>query len=417
MSFKKLLLFPFILCAFQTLFADPPEPEIGTRWVLNTQYSDEFNGNSLDTNKWRNYFKGWAGRSPGKFVSESVSVKNGFMQIENGIIKKKKEHTKASFSIRAGAVQSINKTAYFGYYECKFKASRINMSTTFWMSSKKFPIHAPTKKSNNTDCSKDKFSQELDICESIGGLIDRGSKFRKQMNFNTHYRYVDCEGGKEKFYSKGNNAVEGNGLKTNAKLSSESWEDFHIYAAHWKNANEVAFYADHKLVGDVQVSTEVVDKPFNQPMGINMVTETYNWAKPYPTNKELRNKKINTSYYDWVRSYESIGVNQSPDLAEKTKPAAIFKEEFSFFEKVTFSENNNSISIPYLYKANKNRILKIEITNTDNKKILETSINLLAGYGKDTKTLNLNSTYKKGDRIVVKMQSTDGQKTIKLLVI
>jgi len=219
MNFRKLFSLFLPLFIFQSIKADPPEPEVGTRWVLNSQYSDEFNGTSLDKKKWRNSYNGWEGRMPAKFIPKAVSVKDGYMQIENGIIKKKKEHKKTAYTIRGGAVQSLKKTAHYGYYECKFKASRINMSTTFWMSNGKVAVEYPTKKSGGINCEKDAFSQELDICESIGGKITRSDGFRKKMNFNTHFRYIDCNGGKEKFYSRGNNVVEGSGSNSNAVLS------------------------------------------------------------------------------------------------------------------------------------------------------------------------------------------------------
>jgi len=420
MYLKKLLLFFLSLYSFQFILAEPPEPEVGTRWILNTQYSDEFEGNTLDTNKWRNSYKGWQGRSPAKFIPEAVSVKNGYMQIQNGILKKKRKHKSGEYTIQGGAVQSLNKTAHYGYYECKFKASRINMSTTFWMSNGKTSVNYPTRKSNGKDCSQDRFSQELDICEAVGGTLEEtgwAKDFRKKMNFNTHFRYIDCNGGKEKFYSKGNNAAEGNGTKANAWLSSESGENFHIYAAHWKSANEVDFYADNKAIGSVQVSTAVIDKPFARPMGINMVTETYDWAKPYPTNKELINDKINTSYYDWVRSYELIGAKQFPNLATKKKPSPIFKEGFSFYDKVTFAKDKSTITLPYLYKANENRILSLEIITPSRQKIFETRIKLYAGYGKNIKTIDLKGNFKPENKIVAKFKSINGQKTIKSLLI
>ena len=42
--------------------------------------------------------------------------------------------------------------------------------------------------------------------------------------------------------------------------------------------------------------------PFDRPMYMHLVTETYNWEAP-PTEEELLNDEINTSYYDWVRAY------------------------------------------------------------------------------------------------------------------
>lgn len=385
--------------------AEPPEPEVGTRWILNHQYSDEFNGTELDKTKWRPYYDGWKGRNPGKFVPKAVSVKNGYMQIENGIIKRKAEHTKGSYSIRGGAVQSLKKTAHYGYYECKFKASRINMSTTFWMSNGKVPVKYPTKKSNGEDCNRDSYSQELDICESVGGKLARGDRFRTRMNFNTHFRYIDCNGGKEKFYSRGNNAVEGSGQKVNAVLSSESWEDFHIYAAHWKSPNEVSFYADNKFIGDVQVSTEVIDKPFNRPMGINMVTETYDWAKPYPTNEELENKEINTSYYDWVRSYELV-MTDTPSKSTYEK-VDIYKEDFWWFEEPKFTKDLTSLTLSYVYKANEDMTLLIEVHRPKGKSVFKKRLNLLAGYGKDISEINLRKKITPGSKVTVKMLNND----------
>ena len=386
---KLLLLTSLYFLPFNIITFDPPEPEIGKRWVLNLQYSDEFDGNALDTKKWRNSYMGWKGRSPGYFSPDAISVKEGTLQIKNGVLDKTvKHHVKGQYSIKGGAVQSLEKTAHFGYYEASFKASKIAMSTTFWMSNQKIPVDFVTKISDG-NCQKDQFSQELDIAESIGGTISSGDKFKKNMNFNTHYRYIDCAGGKEKFYSAGNNAIEGNGQEINAQLSSESWEDFHIYGAYWKNANEVAFYSDNALIGDVQIRTDVVDEPFPRPMGINMVTETYDWATPYPTNKELTDDTINTSYYDWVRSYSLVDINYEEEKTNNYsgEGAKIYIVEIRFFGKPSVADG--VLKIPYVYKANTNKLLVFKVIDSKNKVVFETSFTLLSGYGKDIKTLEL----------------------------
>lgn len=377
-----------IIPAF-TPTADPPEPEVGKRWVLNLQYSDEFNGTSLDRKKWRNSYVGWEGRSPGFFSPDAVSVSNGMLQIRNGILDSTvKEHTKAKYSIKGGAVQSLEKTAHFGYYEARFKASKIPMSTTFWMSNRKVPVDFATKISDG-NCSKDEFSQELDIAESIGGDISIGDKFKQQMNFNTHYRYIDCAGGKERFYSAGNNAIEGNGQLANATLSSESWEDFHIYGAYWKNANEVAFYSDNRFIGDVEIRTDVVDAPFPRPMGINMVTETYDWAKPYPTNAQLSNNDINTSYYDWVRSYTLVDIGEAVGDAQNFAGAGtrIYTEEIRFFDLPQVT--HGKVTLPYLYKINTDGLLLFQVTDEHGSLVFETSLEVLAGYGKDIQSIHV----------------------------
>lgn len=407
----KLILLAFlsIVPSIYTEKVDPPEPEIGKRWVLNLQYSDEFNGNSLNGKKWRNSYLGWEGRTPGYFSPDAVSVKTGMLQIRNGVLDTTvSQHSKAKYSIKGGAVQSLEKTAHYGYYEARFKASRIPMSTTFWMSNRKVPVDFATKISDG-NCAKDEFSQELDIAESIGGDIDIGDKFKKNMNFNTHYRYIDCAGGKEKFYSAGNNAIEGNGQLANATLSSESWEDFHTYGAYWKNPNEVAFYSDGRFIGDVEIRTDVVDTPFPRPMGINMVTETYDWAKPYPTNEQLTNTDINTSYYDWVRSYTLVDVGEAVANTEKFggESAPIYTEEIRFFDTPQIA--NEKVTFPYVYKANTDKMLTFKIMDESDTVVFETSITVLAGYGKDIKTLSVEGLDSKNYSFKAELSSLDGK--------
>ena len=122
----------------QPLFclAKPPIPPKGYRWVINVQFSDEFNGNSLDYSKWNDTFGDWKGRPPALFVPEAISVKDGTLQIKSGVLKKRYK----DYTIFGGAVSSNTYNAHYGYYECKAKASKIAMSTTFWMSNPKVPF-------------------------------------------------------------------------------------------------------------------------------------------------------------------------------------------------------------------------------------------------------------------------------------
>ncbi|WP_271767713.1 carbohydrate-binding protein [Aquimarina algiphila] len=379
-------------------YAQPPEPKNGYRWVLWDQYSDEFNGTELDRSKWRDSFQGWKGRAPAKFDPSTISVQGGNMQIRN----KKLATPDGPYTIGGGAVQSLEKTAYFGYYECKFKASRIAMSTTFWMSNPKRNIIGPTKLSG--DCAKDKWSQELDICESIGGSFNGGSKFRTQMNFNTHYRYVDCNGAPEKFYSAGNNAVEGNGQQANADLvGSESWEDFHTYGCYWRNDKVVDFYVDDNFAGTVNVRRDVVDSPFSKPMGINMVTETYNWAKPYPSNAQLANNAINTSYYDWIRSYRLIPIfdPEFQNTANRPTKPAIFKEEIKWSNTPVVDIANKKVTVSYVYKANLDRDLVIHVYDANQNEVFSKKISALEGFGKNQYVATVNSSLPAGNYTVV----------------
>lgn len=46
-------------------------------------------------------------------------------------------------------------------------------------------------------------------------------------------------------------------------------------------------------------------EPFERPMYMHLITETYNWEDP-PTEEELLNDSIHTTYYDYVRSYKLV---------------------------------------------------------------------------------------------------------------
>lgn len=282
------LITAFALFCAPFINAEPPEPPKGMKWVLQEEFSDEFNGKKLDKSKWNDTYPGWTGRAPGWFNPKAIKVKDGTLQIRSGVLKK----PKGPYTMYGGAVTSKSDEAYFGYYEVRVKASKIKMSTTFWLSNHKVPYVW-------SDCGSDTYSTELDILECVGGSLDsEHPHMRQKMNSNTHFRYVECGAEKEKFYSKGAKGL----------LKSEVWEGFHTYGAWWVDENHVRFYADDEFFECVHVSTEIHPTPFDRGMHINMVTETYNWQPP-PTPEELENPDINTAYYDWVRAWKLVPVD------------------------------------------------------------------------------------------------------------
>ncbi len=268
------------------LQAQPPKPAEGYRWTLNEQYSDEFNGESLDMEKWYNYHPYWQGRPPAKFTPSQVSVKDGNLVLKNKKIEDSQPED--TWTIASAAVISRGETAHFGYYECSQKASKIRMSSTFWMANRGAPGHDP--------CSRDRYSQELDIQEAVGGAT---SDFNRAMHSNSHYNYTDCQGVKTN-YSAGSKILFEEGQVS---------DTFHVYAAHWKNALKADFYLDGKYGNGVTFRNDLDDTPFERPMFINMVTETYDWVTP-PTDEDLADDSRNTTYIDWVRAWKLVPVDQ-----------------------------------------------------------------------------------------------------------
>ena len=266
----RMMTYLFVLsCMVMPVQAEPPSPPKGYRWEINPDYTDEFNGTSLDLSKWHDHHPRWRGRPPAKFMPDNVSVKDGLLRLTNGML----EEPQGEFTMGGAAVVSRKTGAHYGYYECRLKASGISMSSTFWMSN-----------AGNYYPGIGKVSQELDILETVGGA-KKNPAYAHYMNSNTHV------------WHNGSRQV-GN----KAKLPGKADEEFNIYAAWWEDPNTVHFYLNNEHVGTVEVDTSLIPEPFAHPMHVNMVTETYDWESP-PTPDEISDTSRNTTFIDWVRAY------------------------------------------------------------------------------------------------------------------
>ncbi|MFW2480223.1 MAG: family 16 glycosylhydrolase [Lentimonas sp.] len=275
----------FALAAFgKTEIPMPPaEAPEGYRWELNESYSDEFDGTELNADKWHDTYPGWQGRVPGLFVPSSISVGDGHLQIKSTVLFPPKGDA-GEWWIACGAVQTKAQEAHYGYYETRMKASSIRTSSTFWLMN-------PSDEAN-----KVRKRTELDIQESVGNA-KRWPGFKHQFRNNTHVIYYDeknAEGGKLKI---------GKGASTD--IGGNVSDDFHRYGCWWLDANTMHFYLDGVRVKTITPSTEIDEKPFDQKMFVNLVCEIYDWEY-LPDLDALRDDSRNTTYYDYVRSYQLV---------------------------------------------------------------------------------------------------------------
>ncbi len=286
----------------------PKAPE-GYRWVVNEDFSDEFDGRKLNTDIWHAKSPYWTnGRPPAQFKAENVSVRGGNLRITNTVLNPTEGNDGKpgdKYSLAGGAVASVSQGAHYGYYETRMKASMTTMSSTFWLTNK-----GVIEETVMPDGSKVKrnHSQELDIIETMGvvrtlkeGEKSWNYKFNEGMNGNTHY-FV--RGGNMESKNLTANKTDVVSLKTDP-----SGEDFHTYGCWWVDANTVKFYYDGKYMYTINPNTEEKDEPFSRPMYMHMVTETYDWEPGIPTAEDLKNKKDATTYYDWVRSYKLVKID------------------------------------------------------------------------------------------------------------
>lgn len=290
----------------------PAQPKIaapdGFRWVLNSPYSDEFNGDKLDSEKWHDHYPGWSGRIPGKFMPSSLSVKDGCLRIQcsplDPPLGTKDKPDEKIWTIACGAVQSKERKALYGYYECRMKASSISTSSTFWLKNVYPGIERPY------------VATELDIVECIGNA-QRWPDFGDHMIGNTHIEIhpkLDPDNPRKSLSDltdqekKARKAKFGPvGEKKSHKVSTRVNEAFHTYGCWWVDAKTMKFYLDGEHVFTINPPTDLVAEPFNQPMYVNLVCETYNWEFP-PTAEELKDDTKNTTLYDYVRAYKLVPI-------------------------------------------------------------------------------------------------------------
>lgn len=264
----------------------PVEAPEGYEWVLNKQFSDEFDGKKLDRKKWDDHYKGWEGREPGRFVPSSISVKDGFLQIKSTVLDPP-QGVSNEWKIACGAVQSKKAEASYGYYEARIKPSKISTSSTFWL------------KNENPDDIRPFKLTELDILECIGNA-QRWSSFGNHMMSNSHIEYFSENRDEEPEIIK---------LGKNVKLDSKVSDKFRTFGCWWVDANTMHFYLDGKRVYTITPSTEREEKPFDQTLFVNMVCEIYTWEVP-PTVEELMDDSINTTLYDYVRAYKLVKIKK-----------------------------------------------------------------------------------------------------------
>ena len=223
------------------------DPENSGNWVLRTDLSDEFDGNSVDTDKWLvqgtdGKYKYWKGRNPSQFVPENVRVENGKLYLTT---KWEPDYDFAEgYYIYTTAGVISQKTTKYGYMEINCKASDVSFTSSFWLTGSK---------------------AEIDIFEFVGD-----SKVYER--FDTLYEFCIH-----------NSALRDETWKDSVELPWRVASGFHVYGCEW-DENGVKFYTDGKLVKDAP--NEKTLNPITVPMNIWVDSEAFIWHG-FPDKDEL----------------------------------------------------------------------------------------------------------------------------------
>ncbi|MGQ1786049.1 hypothetical protein [Saccharicrinis sp. GN24d3] len=380
---KKIITFLLLVSISTYLLADPPKPPKGKRWVMNRDFSDEFNGSALDTSKWLDHHPTWRGREPGLFMRSQISVADGYLQIRGEKMDKDtvihaygKDLT---YNIKGGAVVS-KKSVFLGYYECCVKAAATTMSTTFWFSSGK-GYDAPN------GC--DQYGLEWDIQECIGRNGDfKGSYFANGMHSNSHYWYTDCEGEKHDYRAP----------QVKFEDRDLASKDFHVYGGWWHDETMASYYYDNGEPKYQKFYNKVSKKPFDQPMFMRLVCETYPfpWIS-LPSDEELADTAKNVVRYDWVRGYKLVDADDPIGTGETPpeKEINLYYEDVMLDAATIEATPSKTLQIPVCYKANQDREIHFTLKDAEGKKVASTMFTAYAGYANKVYNFNLNKKLSK----------------------
>ncbi len=272
--------------------------QAGKKLVFNPDMSDEFeNQTSLDRTKWQTAYPGdakvdtnnwiWKGRDYAIFQDRAVTVFDRGAGYDGELRIEASKRRYNEWTHEGGLVRS-RFSARYGYYECKMKANKTMLSSTFWL---------------NQVCW-DKRITELDITETVGVITGTIKKdFPFGMNSNTHSVNGSCQ-------REGNNVqVKDSRLiptKEGATKRERASDAFHVYGVFWKNANELIFYLDG--VEQYRIDPAV---DFDRALHLFMVVEAYSWNQAALGRDNMRLPKLDrTTRYKYVRSWTLDDTNQ-----------------------------------------------------------------------------------------------------------
>lgn len=302
------------------------DPNNSGGWELIDSVSDEFNGNSLNLNKWNNlglndnYHGEWKGRAPSQYNPKNISVSGGYLTLtskwdpgfnfSNAPCSNGMKYGKPA-PVTTAAIITKAKFKY-GYMEMRCKAADGPVSSSFWSTGK---------------------GGEIDVFEHFGkNLINPFSGSRYHCSFHD--------------WRKNSKTFAKRVWTNDHTLDFRVADDFHVYGLDW-NEKFLKIYVDGMLV-KCSTRQEIGDKwvaDAEQKVWID--SETFDWelhpsklkASDFgngqkfvidycriwqskksgvtckPRKNLIRNPSFESSYPPWKGTVEIFGDSQSGSKA------------------------------------------------------------------------------------------------------
>lgn len=379
--------------------AQPPEPPPGKVWVLNSAMSDEFDAGSPGE-KWWVYDKENSWNRTAAFdkrVPEPQLIKeNGkenyvlamnpmWYEPEDVFTKRGRTYLFAGGGMATHAMQT------FGYFEVRIKPSDFPMGSGVFMNSRQH---------TDAPCGE-KYMTELDIIENMGYTGPGAGDWNNVMHVNTHVKPTDenCRG--TAYLSTGGNLGK----------PLENPLDFNVVGAWWKDDKS----ADYYLNGEYFQTIEFI-KPFVLPMPVILTMETYTWGgddennarnpKPleYMFHDDFRPRELRAVYYDWVRSWILVDIDQ-----EQFNPQ---KDNVGFYDD---PEAGDQGEFTIIYSAKEARKIKVSLFGKGSEPVAVEILTAGAGIGSVNSGLIPGLKTEKGEYKVVCELGTGDAEGLKVL--
>lgn len=337
-----------------------PEPQVGKRWIVVPELTDEFEGTVLNAEKWTTDHNVhpvliWPGRPPAVFHPDKVKVDSGKVTIEVGKLPQPMQVYKygrfITYEYYGGCIRGFTPARIGQYYECESKMNRTEMGGGFWMA-------APHS------CGK---VREIDITESVGRITGLTADWARDWDHIFHsngwYTQPDCSETKQ--------------TSNKINLPTKNHEQFYRYGFWWKSAGELLFY----LNGEYTYSISLPDDS-GRELYLQYDIETYDW-NPLPADGgKVANGTLEerTTQLNYIHTFK---------LVDADDPGYQVQEVFNIYNETLRLENelgmlttDSILEIPLSYKANEDREIHLELLNDQETPVGKALIPAYAGYSK-----------------------------------
>ncbi len=220
---------------WSVLFAQPvPTCLLEGNWVLQSGFSDEFDGDNLDAAKWWDFNPAWHGRKPAWFSRENVAIGEGTLQlsarVQDSASVSVENRVRGYDQFTTSIVKSKSKVQY-GYFEARCKSMRAGVCNAFWL----YDPLEPAQKYREGD-----FSEEIDIFEIFG---KPARQEHKRVFWATVHRYETPY--VESIVNKKKTVLPNYSFQM--KVPFDFYEDYHVYGLLW-TPEVIRWYVDGKEV-------------------------------------------------------------------------------------------------------------------------------------------------------------------------